>query len=321
MLKTIPALGVCLGLASVLHSARADVVSGRVLCDANNNLTNDAGDLGLASVMVVVVSEAGGFSNSTVTLPDGSFSLTIPNFDALAYRRDPLSQSYIESLTPGTLPADAMVITPQPALGTNPVYYISPATTNSPLVYISAAGELTNGDWLISSAACQGSSLQSNVCRIFGSGTIRGDSNRVDSFSGNVSPKLKKNGFRQGNWTHVSRTLNLGFKSTEIDSIACGQGTGASLTDTNAATDAIVFTGRGTLRMLGGKHRTSTSVFFTVSAEDSGGPRAGGDTYYIRVYDQDNVTLLLVSGDPANPENIVPVPLTKGNLRIRSAKP
>jgi hypothetical protein len=38
--------------------------------------------------------------------------------------------------------------------------------------------------------------------------------------------------------------------------------------------------------------------------------------FYIRVYDQDNVTLLLTSGDPTNPENIVPLPIlaTKGRM-------
>jgi hypothetical protein len=307
------ALFFCFALLS-LAPVRAGEVVGRVLCDANNNLTNDEADLGMAGVMVVVVSEAGGFSNSTVTLANGSFSLTIPDFDAAAYRRDPLSQSYIESLTPSTLPVDAVVVIPVPALGTNPVYYISPQTTNSPIFYITLGGSSTNGDWLISSAACQSLSTQSNACRISGSGTIGGESNRVDTFSGSVSPKLKKNGFRQGNWTHVSRTLNLRFKSTEIDSVSCGP------TETNTSEASILFTGRGTLRPLHGKKKSSTPVFFTVSAKDLGSPGKGRDAYYIRIFDQDNTTLLLVSGDPGNPENIVPVPITRGNLRIRAAK-
>jgi hypothetical protein len=320
MLKNISTIGLCLCLAGLATSAaHGGTVVGRVLCDANNNNTNDTADLGMAGVMVVVVSEAGGFSNSTVTLPDGSFSLSLPDFDAAAYRRDPLSQSYIESLTPSTLPADAVVVVPQPALGTNPVYYITPQTTNSPIFYISLAGSSTNGDWLISSAACRGQSSQTNACRLTGSGRVLGESNRVDTFSGSISPKVKKNGFRQGNWTHVSKALNLRFKSTEIDAVVCEQGGGVSVVDTNGTANAIEFTGRGTLRSLRGKKKVSTSVFFTVWATDQGTPGAGKDSYYIRVYDQNNETLLLVSGDPANPENIVPLPISKGNLRIRSA--
>jgi hypothetical protein len=164
--------------------------------------------------------------------------------------------------------------------------------------------------------------MQSNACRIFGAGTIRGESNRVDAFSGSVWPKLNKHGLRQGNWTHVVRSLNLRFKSTAIDSLACAHEDGVGGPGGAKVTmNAIEFTGRGTLRPLRGKNRTATPVFFTVRAEDLGRPGAGHDSYYIRVYDQDGVTLLLVSGDQADPENIVPIPLSRGNLRIRSAHP
>src|ERR1051325_2178851 len=145
----------CLCCLVLLLPARADVVTGRILCDANTNMNADAGDPGLSGVMVVIVSEAGGFSNATVSTADGSFTMTIPNCDSLAYRRDPLSQSYIETLSSATLPADATVLSPQPALGTTPAYYLNPAFPPGPLFYISAAGTSTNGDWLVSSAACR----------------------------------------------------------------------------------------------------------------------------------------------------------------------
>ena len=321
MLKAFSAAWVCLCYVCLLHPARADVVTGRIMCDANKSMTANAGDAGMAGVMVVVVSEAGGFSNAAVTAADGSFRMTIPNFDPLAYRRDPLSQSYIETLTPSTLPADAAVLFPQPALGTTPAYYINPAAPPSPLVYyVSAAGSSTNGDWLISSSACQGV-VQSNACVLSGSGAISGASNRVEhSFSGSISPKVKRNGFRLGNWTHEARALNLRFRSTEIDAVSCAQGTDATATGAGDTWKAIEFSGRGTLRSRHGQRTESTRVFFTVWAEDHGTPGAGKDSYYLRVYNNEGATLLLVNGDPANPENIVPIPISKGNLRVRSAQ-
>src|SRR4051794_19549689 len=213
MLKTLFAAWTCLACVWLPCAARAGTVTGRIRCDANTNGFADSGDVGISGVMVIVVGEAGGFSNSAVTVADGSFSMSLPDFDAAAYRRDPLSQSYIESLAPGTLPADAVVLLPQPALGTNPVYYITPAiaSNSTPIFYISLAGSSTNGDWLISSASCQ-TVMQSHTCRLSGSGTIRGAGNRVEHlFSGSVAPN-GKNGLPRGNWTHEARALNQRFK-------------------------------------------------------------------------------------------------------------
>jgi hypothetical protein len=313
MQKSLFLAGLCVFYVCLADPARAGVVTGRVLCDANNNMTIDDGDVGMSGVMVTVVGEIGTYSNSAVTAADGSFSMTLPDFDAFAYRRDPLSQSYIERLSPSTLPSDAIVVFPQPALGTNPVYYISPQSTNSPIYYISLTGSSTNGDWLISSASCR-AVPQTNTCRFAGSGVIRGDSNLVEhSFSGSISPKLNKKGFRQGKWTHLARALNLRFQSTEIDSVSCSQVAGISGI---SVVNAFDFTGRGVLRALRGRKQPSTPVFFTAHVEDGGTPGAGKDAYYFRAYNEAGDTLLLVSGDPANPENITPVLISKGNLRV-----
>ena len=66
----------------------------------------------------------------------------------------------------------------------------------------------------------------------------------------------------------------------------------------------------------------STPVSFSVVVEDLGNGKKGSvpDTYYIRVFDQDGNTLLVVNADEANPENVVPVPISKGNLRVRPGK-
>ena len=313
MSKILSAAWVCFSCVLLPYVASSGTVTGRILCDADTNMVADAADVGIGGVRVIVVSEAGGYSNSAVTLADGSFSMSLPDFDAFAYRQDPLSQSYVERLAPDTLPADAVVLFPQPALGTNPVYYISPAiaSNNTPIFYISLAGSSTNGDWLISSASCQ-TEMQSNTCRLSGRGAIRGAENRVEhSFGGSVSPN-GRNGLPRGNWTHQARTLNLRFKGNLIDTVLCAGGTSDG--------SAIEFSGRGTLTSGKGKKATVTPVLFTVHSEDHGQPGAGKDTYYIRVYNQAGETLLLVNGDSENPENIVPVPISKGNLRIRTAQ-
>jgi hypothetical protein len=90
MIKTLFTVFVCLASASALRSVHADLITGRILCDANQNLTADAGDAGVAGALIVIVSEAGGFSNAVITAANGSFGLAIPPFDASAYRRDPL---------------------------------------------------------------------------------------------------------------------------------------------------------------------------------------------------------------------------------------
>ncbi len=314
MIKTLFTAILCLASVSALRPIHADLITGRILCDANQNLAADAGDAGVAGALIVIVSEAGGFSNAVITAANGSFSLAIPPFDASAYRRDPLSQSYIETVAPGTLPADAAVIFPQPALGTTPAYYIAPATTNSPLTFISAAGQSTNGDWLISSAACQ-TLVPSNTCRASGSGRIDSSPHHVEhAFSGSISPNTNKHGFRQGNWTHVARALKLRFKSTAIDEVSC-----AETSDGTSAVNAIEFSGRGILRDSHAKKVVSTPVFFTASVEDRGKRGAGNDRYYIHVYDADGATLILISGDASNPQNIVPVPISQGNFRVKPA--
>jgi hypothetical protein len=93
--------------------------------------------------------------------------------------------------------------------------------------------------------------------------------------------------------------------------VTCGGANGASV---------IEFSGRGTLTNLKGKKgkSKSTDALFTVHVEDNGQPGGGKDTYYICVHNQAGENLLLVSGDPENPSNIVPVPISKGNLRIKA---
>jgi hypothetical protein len=91
-------------------------------------------------------------------------------------------------------------------------------------------------------------------------------------------------------------------------------------TEGGLAMPALEFSGRGIVRDSQAKKAVSTPVFFTAMVADSGKQGAGKDRYYIRVYDGAGATLILVSGDHANPENIVPVPISNGNFRVTPAR-
>jgi hypothetical protein len=52
-------------------------------------------------------------------------------------------------------------------------------------------------------------------------------------------------------------------------------------------------------------------------AKDHGHSGKGVDGCYLRVFTADGTTLLLVSGDPSNPTDIVTVPISTGTLNIK----
>ena len=285
-------------------SARAALVTGVVRCDANHNLTNDVGDAGIAGVLVVVTNQTGTFFNSTFTAADGSFSLQIPNFDPLAEISDPLSQLYVETLHAVTLPPAAVIVFP-PAitnLSLTPAWYINFAPDLTNLVYVSGTGISPNGDWLVSNAGCE-----SGDCGLSGGGVIRSSSKRPEhSFHGGISPTVLPDGTRRGNWTDLAHDSKLLFQSTVVQTVNC----------IGSPAHAIEFSGLGTLKGIDGNKARFDAVHFTVRVEDHRRPGRGGDGYYLRVYTSDGVTLLLVSGDAANPLDIVTVPISAGNLTI-----
>jgi hypothetical protein len=121
----------------------------------------------------------------------------------------------------------------------------------------------------------------------------------TDTFGGEISAD-------GGEWLHLSHKLNLQFRVTSLQTIECDDA------------GAIDFSGQGTLRGIGGNRKNYGTVFFIARAEDHGQPGKKGDRYYLRVYTADGTTLLLVSGDPANPTHIVTVPIASGNLRVQN---
>jgi hypothetical protein len=289
----------CLLSASLSSAVIAGTVTGFVFCDANTNQIIDANDVPIAGVQVVVRGIIGTFSNSTVTASDGSFSLQIPPFDPLALVRDPLSQTYIETLNPATLPSGSTIISPLPITNiiSTPSYFIDYLADLINVGFNSGVGFTTNGDWLINNPDCQNQNID---CTLSGSGVIKGaNGKKVEhTFHGRITHD-------DGQWMHVAHALNLQFKSTTIQTVQCD------------GTNAMTFTGTGTLKGLGGNKVNYGTVSFTAGVEDLGQPGKNGDRYYLRVYTSGGTTLLLVSGDPANPTNIVTLPISGGNLKIR----
>lgn len=291
--------------------SRAAIVNGTVFCDANQDGIIDTGDVGIPGVLVVITNENYSFSNSAVTGADGAFSIQIPNPSASAAVKDPLSQIFVETLEPASLPTGSTIILPTALtnLTSTPAYFISFATTTNQtnLVFTSGRGNSSTGDWLINNPEC-GSA---------GNCTVSGDAHisvapvmghrEVDhSFGGTI---LSGNP-PSGHWTDTSRSLKLEFKSTAIQSVTCGTGT-------------IEFTGTGILRSLSGRHLdVDNPVLFTVEIENlsvsNGRKTKTIEAYYLRVYTAGGATLELVSADPADPTDISPVPVTLGHLIIQA---
>lgn len=302
----------CLFGAALVSSAPAATVTGFVLNDVNHNSTFDSGDAGIANVQVIIVSQAGGFSNATVTAADGSFSLTIPNFDPLALRRDPLSQSYIETLNPATLPAGATNLFPQPItyLSLTPAYYIDFAADLTNVTFTSGTGPTPTGDWLINVPA----GLAAD-CSLTGSGAIstKGRQKKIEhSFQGRITPA-------GGQWTDLAHQARLQFKTTQIQTSECGTIEGTAAGSNSVPFNVMDFTGLGTLKGIGGSKTNYGTVNFTARVEDHGKPGKKADRYYLRVYSSDGATLLLVSGDQTDALNVITVPISSGDLRLTHA--
>lgn len=300
----------CLRSAAVLlflslsTLSRAAIVNGTVFCDANLSGVFATNDVGIPGVLVVITNENNSFSTTAVTASDGSFSVEIPNPSASAAVRDPLSQIFVETLEPASLPDGSTIEIPLALtnLTSTPAYFISFVTTTNQtnLVFTSGGGNSSTGDWLINNPECG----SAGNCEVSGDGRIAGHRETDHTFGGTV---LSGNP-PSGRWTDTSRSLGLRFKSTAIQSVICGTG-------------SIQFSGTGILR--GERSRdVENSVLFTAEVEDlsvgNGRKTRTVEAYYFRVYTADGTTLELVSTDPADPTDIAPVPATVGHLIIQA---
>lgn len=117
----------CVAVMAFATTANASNLSGAVYCDANRNQSIDAGDEPLSAVEVTADHDSGVFF-ADVTNVDGEYVI----FGLLR-------GSYSAALTPGTLPADAIVV-----------------GGNEHLFVIDTENPFAERDWLITSAVCSG---------------------------------------------------------------------------------------------------------------------------------------------------------------------
>ena len=276
-------------LAGSVATSNAWQTSGHVFCDANQNGQIDSGDVPVPGVLVIVTNTSGTFSNGDFTTTDGGFVLALPA----------VPDSYVEYLHPLTLPSDATVVIP--AGGVYAFTLNGDPNTN----FV--------GDFLISSSNCASVTPPppptTNGCCLTGGGSIcAGQGQPQITFSGKAIPACGCASGDSGSWDVVSCGLRLHFQGEVLEIVNCGV--------TESGCKFIEFQGAGTLKGTGDNKANCGLVYFFVRAEDCGGCGSPADRLYFRAYAADGTTLLLISGDTANPLNVVPITLSGGDLQI-----
>ena len=290
-----------LTLAASVASSNAWLTAGHVYCDANQNEQIDTNDRPIPGVLVVVTNLSGTFSNGVYTTPpEGSFVMDLPD----------VSDTYVEHLHPLTLPADAAFAIP-------PTGVYTFTLTDAQNTFL--------GDFLVDSSTCTNSQpppTTTGGCWLTGGGTVGAGRGVPDhSFGGVVYPGCKASSAGGGNWNNVAHNLRLHFKGLQIVRVDCGNVPGIPAGSTSPKTpfNFIEFQGVGTLKGVAGNQADYGVVYFFARAEDRAEPGKGIDRYYLRVYDGNGTTLMLISADMANPLNVAPVPIATGNLQMHSS--
>jgi hypothetical protein len=268
---------------------------GKVFCDSNTNRIIDPSDPPIQSVLVIVTNVSGTYSNASWTAADGFFIVPL-----LA-----TPDQYVEYIHPATIPADATPIIPSSGM------WMFGTTSNLDKV---------TADFLIGSAHCPPVlPMRTNACWLTGGGTLsNGKGTPADTFGGVVYPGCNPDAGNGGNWNHVAHALKLHFQGKVIDAVNCGNVPGIPPGSTSPKTPVnfIEFQGAGTLKGIGGNKANYGEVLFFARAEDRGEPGKNLDRYYLRVYDSAGTTLMLVSGDSSDPDNVVPAIISGGNLQL-----
>jgi len=281
-------------------TSHAWLTAGRVLCDANQNGQIDSNDVPVLGAFVVVTNVSGTFSNGNFTAtPGGDFALDLP----------PVADSYILYVHPLSLPSGSTVVLP--ASGT--VSFSLTATVSN----------FFGGDFLIANPACVQTNQPpppppppqtNNTCCLGGSATIGGTSKKpLFSLSATVFPGCRCDKEDSGQFVVTANGLRLQFKGTVAEILDCGESTDDS---SGALIRSIEVQGVGTLKGLNGNRCNAGLVYFFAHVEDRSDAHLA-DAIYFRAYASDNTTLLLISGDTANPTNISPVDVC-GNLIVGS---
>ena len=286
-------------LAGSMVNSHAWLTAGRVLCDANQNGQIDANDVAVLGVFVVVTNVSGTFSNGNFTAtPGGDFALDLP----------PVADSYVEFIHPLSLPAGSTAVLPA-----------------SGVISFSLGGSVSNfvgGDFLIANPACVSNQTNqpppanqtNNTCCLSGKATIGGTSKKpLFTLSATVFPGCRCDKEDSGEFVIVANGLRLQFNGAVAEIVDCNESVDAS---SGALIHSIEVQGAGKLKGINGNRCNSGLVYFFAHVEDRSAANLA-DLVYLRVYAADNTTLLLISGDTANPTNISPVAVC-GNLVVGS---
>jgi hypothetical protein len=284
-------------LAVTVSNSHAWLGAGRVLCDANQSGQIDAGDQAVLGAFVVVTNVSGTFSNGNFTsTPGGDFALDLP----------PAPDSYVLFVHPLSLPAGSTLVLP--ASGT-----ISFSLTAS-------ISPFFGGDFLIANPACVQTTNQpppqpgqTNTCCLAGSASIGGTSRKPQfSLAATVFPGCRCDKEDSGEFNVVANALRLQLKGAVAEILDCGESVDAS---SGALIRSIEVQGAGTLKGINGCRSNFGLVYFFAHIEDRSDAHLA-DAVYLRAYAADNTTLLLISGDAANPLNISPIAVCGGNLIV-----
>jgi hypothetical protein len=267
------------------------LTSGRVACDANQNGQIDANDQAVLGVLVMVTNVSGTFSNGNFTAtPAGDFVLELP----------PVPDSYVLSINPLSLPEGSTLVLP--ASGT--VSFSLTATVTN----------FTGGNFLIANPACVQTNPppQTNGCCLAGSASIGGTSKKpLFTLAATVFPGCRCDKEDSGEFNVVAKGLKLQFRGTVAEILNCGESVDSAC---GAVVGSMEVQGVGTLKGIEGNNCNSGLVSFFAHIEDRSEAHLA-DLVYFRAYAEDNTTLLLISGDTANPANVSPVAVC-GNLVI-----
>ena len=283
-------------LAGSMTTSQAWLTAGRVLCDANQNGQIDSNDVPVLGVFVVVTNVSGTFSNGNFTAtPGGDFALDLP----------PGPDSYVEYVHPLSLPAGSTVILPASGI----ISFSLTATVSN----------FIGGDFLIANPACVNQTNQppppnqtNNTCCLAGKATIGGTSKKpLFTLSATVFPGCRCDKEDSGEFVVVANGLRLQFKGEVAEIVDCNESVDSS---SGALIHSIEVQGAGTLKGINGNRCNSSVVAFFAHVEDRSAANLP-DLVYLRVYASDDTTLLLISGDTANPTDISPVAVC-GNLVV-----
>ena len=172
-------------------------------------------------------------------------------------------------------------------------------------------------DFTLGGDFCSGVSHQ-GPCWLTGGGTVNKIKGTPEfSYGGVVNPGCSPIAGEGGNWNVVDHARGLHFQGKQISVISCS---GVPTKSPKVNVNIIDFMGTGTLTGIGGNPTAKAAVCFIGHAEDHNEPGGGNDMLYINVFDcTTGASLLLISGDHANPSNVVPLPISTGNLQIHTS--